>query len=404
MEYFTEQAATYAECLKKIRSRYGDNARVLMQRSVRVGGILGFFAKEGVEMSGVVGPDPSRPSLEAARAVKKVGDPEEERRKILANLKSDQALQMVLSEVKGIKDKLDSYNAPAAAEEHPTIAKIIELLSLNDFSASFSTLISERLKRDFSLEALDDFNAVQDKVVEWVGESVSIYREDSFQVRPRIMVLVGPTGVGKTTTIAKLAALFGLNALSGRSLSVRMITIDNYRIAARQQIETYGNIMGIPVSTVETFDDLRKTIAMYQDDVDLILLDTIGKSPRDYMKLAEMKELLSACGRGADVHLAIAATTKGSDIGEILQQFEPFAYRSVVLTKLDETIRVGNVISALAEKNKAISYITDGQRVPQDISRATVPRLLINLEGFKIDRRKLDARFGRESATAAERR
>jgi flagellar biosynthesis protein FlhF len=156
--------------------------------------------------------------------------------------------------------------------------------------------------------------------------------------------------------------------------------------------------MGIPVSCVETFDDLRKTIALYAQDVDLILVDTIGKSPRDVVKLAEMKQLLAACGSTADVHLALAATTKSSDMREILQQFEPFGYRSVIVTKLDETIRVGNVVSALAERGKCVSYVTDGQRVPQDISRATVVRFLINLEGFRVDRRRVDERFPQESA------
>jgi len=104
---------------------------------------------------------------------------------------------------------------------------------------------------------------------------------------------------------------------------------------------------------VETFEDLRKTIALYSQDVDLILVDTIGKSPRDNVKLAEMKQLLAACGSNAEVHLALAATTKSSDIREILQQFEPFNYRSVIVTKLDETIRIGNVVSALTERGKA---------------------------------------------------
>jgi flagellar biosynthesis protein FlhF len=410
MEYFTEQAPSHAECLRKIRTRYGDSARVLMQRSIRIGGILGFFAREGVEMSGVIGgantgsssgvagnaaaADQSKPANELLRNAKKTMDLEEEKKKFISNLKGEQTLQLVLNEVRTIKEKMDATASSAnRSDEHPTIMRINELLSLNDFSAAFSRTITERLKKEFSLEALDDFDSVQSMVVEWIGESVKLYKDEGFQTRPRVMVLVGPTGVGKTTTIAKLAAAYGIGGAGSRPISVRMITIDNYRIAARQQIETYGNIMGIPVSCVETFDDLRKTIAMYSQDVDLILVDTIGKSPRDYMKLAEMKELLSACGSSADVHLAISATTKASDMRETLQQFEPFNYRSVVVTKLDETIRVGNVVSALAEKNKTVSYITEGQRVPQDISRASVSRFLMNLEGFRIDRRRVDERF-----------
>ncbi len=391
MEYFTEQAPSHSECLRKIKTKYGEGARVLMQRSVRVGGVLGLFTREAIEMSGVVGSDPARP------APRKAPDLEEEKKKFISNLKGEQTLQLVLNEVRGLKEKIEAGAASAPrGEDHPTIARIGELLSLNDFSAAFSRGIEERMKKEFSLEALDDFETVQDTVIDWIGESIRIFKDEGFQARPRVMVLVGPTGVGKTTTIAKLAAAYGIGGAGSRPLNVRMITIDNYRIAAKQQIEIYGNIMGIPVSCVENFEDLRKTIALYSQDVDLILVDTIGKSPRDYLKLAEMKELLSACGNGADVHLAVSATTKSSDIRETLQQFEPFNYRSVVVTKLDETIRIGNVVSALVEKGKAVSYITDGQRVPQDISRASVVRFLMNLEGFRIDRRRVDERFPQE--------
>jgi flagellar biosynthesis protein FlhF len=207
------------------------------------------------------------------------------------------------------------------------------------------------------------------------------------------MILVGPTGVGKTTTIAKLAAVFGPGNKESRPLSVRMITIDNYRIGAKLQVETYGDIMKIPVSCVDNYEELRKTIALYSEGVDLILVDTIGKNPRDSVEIAEMKELLSACGSAAEVHLTVAATTKYSDMREIFQQFEPFNYRSVIITKLDETTRVGNVISVLADKGKSISYITNGQHVPDDMHKAAVIPFLINLEDFKINRDKIEKRF-----------
>ncbi len=394
MEYFTEQAQTHSECLRKIRMKYGDGARVLMQRSVRVGGVFGFFTKEAVELSGVVGADATRNA-----AAKKPTDLEEEKKKFISGLKADPTLQLLVNEVRGLKESISAGAAAAPrGEDHGTISRVRELLNLNDFSAAYIRSVEERMKKEFSLEQLNDFDAVQDTVIDWIGESIRVYKDEGFQARPRVMVLVGPTGVGKTTTIAKLAAAYGIGGAGSRPLNVRMITIDNYRIAAKQQIEIYGHIMGIPVSCVENFEDLRKTIALYSQDVDLILVDTIGKSPRDYMKLAEMKELLSACGNGADVHLAVSATTKSSDMREALQQFEPFNYRSVVVTKLDETVRIGNVVSALVEKGKSVSYVTDGQRVPQDISRASVVRFLLNLEGFRIDRRRVDERFPQETS------
>jgi flagellar biosynthesis protein FlhF len=425
MKYFVEQALTYSECLENIRVKYGERATVLMHKNIRMGGFLGLFAKDGVELTGFIpnnfgkginslpgvsgsglpgvsssaGLTSSSSSSVSPPAPRKDPDFEKEKEKVIAAAgRGDYTLQKVLQEVKEIKGMIDANASSSQEEEHPALGRIREVLDLNDFSPAFSGRILERLRKECSLAALDDYEAVQDKVLEWIGESIPLYREEKSRNRPRIMALVGPTGVGKTTTIAKLAAIFGIGNGGRRPLSVRLITIDAFRIGARQQIEAYGEIMGFPVSYVEDYDDLKKTIALYAEGVDLILVDTIGKSPRDAMKLGEMKQLLDACGSRAEVHLALAATTKASDLKEILRQFEPFNYRSVIITKLDETIRVGNVVSVLAEGGKFVSYITVGQKVPQDIKKATAVHFLTNLEGFRVNRAKIEKRFPEDEA------
>jgi flagellar biosynthesis protein FlhF len=213
-------------------------------------------------------------------------------------------------------------------------------------------------------------------------------------------VLVGPTGVGKTTTIAKLAAMYGIDSDGNRKRDIRVLTIDNYRIGARQQIETYGQIMDIPVSFVESSEDMRKQLALYSES-DMVFIDTIGKSPRDFRRLGEMNELLAICGPRARVHLAVSATTKAADVAEIASQFEPFKYEAVVVTKLDETNRAGNIISVLSERNKPISFTTSGQRVPQDLDRASVLDLLLHLEGFGLPRERLEQKFAPEPVRSA---
>jgi flagellar biosynthesis protein FlhF len=416
MEYFIEQALTYTECLNKIRMKYGDRVTILYHKNIRMGGILGLFAKDGVEVTGYtsnnvvksggfssMSPVPGLslgtggpPVSETPGLRKQPLDFEEEKKKILdttGNKGGESALQMVLKEVRTLKERIEANAASNPAEEHPTLSRIEDILFRNDFSPTYSQNILERIKRECSIEALNDYTAVQDKVLEWIGESITIYKEEKFQRLPRIVVLVGPTGVGKTTTIAKLAAIYGIGNSGRRPISVRMITIDAFRIGAKAQIEAYGNIMALPVSYVEDADDLKKTIAQYSEGVDLILIDTIGKSPRDSAKLGEMKQILDACGTQAELYLAVAATTKSSDLKEILRQFEPFNYRSVIVTKLDETIRVGNMISALSDFGKSVSYITDGQKVPSNIQKATVVRFLINLEGFQVNRTKIENRF-----------
>lgn len=398
MQYFTEQAPTHREALDRVRAKYGEQAQVLSHRTVRTGGLLGLFAREAVEVTGYI-----RPAAAPQARPQSKADLEEEKRKILERAraeqaKSDEALERVLDEIRDLKTRIDDRARPSPeAEDHEAIRRADELLSQNDFTESFRRELVASLRRDFTLEGLEDWPEVEAALLERIGDCVEVWREPPARSSrgPRVLALVGPTGVGKTTTIAKLAAIYAVGIGGEKPKSVRMITIDNYRIGARQQIETYGNIMGVPVSCVETAEDLKKTLALHSD-ADLVLVDTIGKSPRDAVRLAEMQRLVAACGPQAEVHLAVTATMKTSDMAETLRQFEPFGYRAVVLTKLDETNRVGNAISVLAERRKALSYVTTGQRVPQDIERAAVPALLTRLEGFRIDRARLDARYGGE--------
>jgi flagellar biosynthesis protein FlhF len=447
MIQFTEQAYDWDECMDKIRAKYGERFTILSRKAIRLGGFLGFFTKEGIEVSGYVSnryeknssglvtfqgsnfsgpaggpsavpassstvsgpaltgssgvfsregeaPFPLRDSGPRAEAGSRAEplDFEEAKRRVLAIAGKDLTMQQVLATVQEIKEKI-GQTASSSGEEHSNLKRLRECLTLNDFSAKYQEMILARVKKECSLETLEDFDALQDAVLEMIGESIRIYREKPASRRPRIMILVGPTGVGKTTTIAKLAAVYALPDPGTKPLSVRMITIDSLRIGARSQIEAYGKIMGIPVAYVDSHEELRKTVALFSEGVDLILIDTFGKSPRDAVKLGEMKHTLDACGSRAEVHLALIAATKTSDLQDILRQFEPFNYQSVVITKMDETVRIGNMISALAEKGKSVSYITNGQTVPTDIKRAEVTHFLCNLEGFQVNRQKLEARF-----------
>jgi flagellar biosynthesis protein FlhF len=410
-QFFIEQARTYEEAESKARKKYGERLTILQRETVRIrGGFLNIFSQEGVKITGIIpffnrGAVPQKEAYSAGKlpmqttaqvnmpVQKAAPDFAGEKEKILALAGKDNALKEVLAEVRNIKDKLESQGLAASQEEHPTFNRIDDLLTLNDFPVSFRKTLLDRMRKEITVDGLNNFNAVQDMVLEWIGDSVKIYENDKFRVRPRIMILVGPTGVGKTTTVAKLAASFGLDEKGSHKRRVVLVTIDSYRIGAKQQLEVYSNVMEFPCFSVTDYDELKRIIAMNSEGTDLILIDTIGKSPRDIVKLGEMKMLLDACGTVAEVHLVVAATTKSSDLAEIFRHFESFNYRSVIVTKIDETIRTGNVIGVLSEKAKPVSYITDGQKVPTDIKKASVIQFLINLEGFKVNRIKLEERF-----------
>jgi flagellar biosynthesis protein FlhF len=388
MQYFTVQARSDREALEKMKASYGDEARILTHRSVRLGGVRGLFGLEGVELTGYLSEDGARR--------RKPPDAEEEKKKILENVRREQTLQVLLKEIQGLRESLQVRGGPSDGERtHPTVERIDELLRANEFTEEFAAGIRERIRTTFPLGELESFGRVQNAVVEWIGERIAIDPPPQLASgKPTVVVLVGPTGVGKTTTVAKLAAVYGIGSARSPARRVRIVTIDNYRIAAKQQIETYAEIMRIPVTLVESTADLEKAMALAQD-ADLVLVDTIGRSPRDLDKLAEMKQILDAIAAPLKrTYLALSATTKASDVEEVLRQFEPFGYRAVVLTKLDETLRIGAVVSSLARRVKPVAWLCDGQGVPQDIAEATVPRLLMNMEGFRIDRGAVEARHG----------
>ncbi len=385
MQYFTIQAYSLSEALERMKRQYGERARMLTHRGIRIGGFLGLFAKEGVEVTGYI-------SNDGGAAAKQASSLESEKKKILESAKKEQSINVILKEIQELKSSLASSGEKRQVR-HPTIERIEEILDANDFTGSYIRKIAARLGEEFSLSDLSDFSRIQETVLVWIGEDIAV--SPPFRIsdrKPVIYIVVGPTGVGKTTTIAKLAAIYGIGKQKAAHAQVRMITIDNYRIAAKKQIETYADIMQIPVTFAETYNDLAKAVALYQD-TDLILVDTIGKSPSDFEKLADMKRILMAAGGAHETHVAVSATTKASDIEEVLRQFEPFAYKSVIVTKLDETNRIGNVISVLSEKGKPISYLTDGQVVPQDIQEASVLAFLLKIEGLRAGRDFLEKKF-----------
>lgn len=186
---------------------------------------------------------------------------------------------------------------------------------------------------------------------------------------PRIIALVGPTGVGKTTTTAKLAAMYALN----RGNKVALITMDIFRVGAVEQLKTYSRIMGIPLEVASTPKELEKAVEKHSA-CDLIFIDTAGRSHKDKEKLDEMKNFLDH-KMPMEVYLCLSATTKDRELEEILNRFRIFQISKVVFTKIDECESFGNMVNLLMKDNLQIAYFTTGQRVPEDIEIATPAKL-----------------------------
>ena len=177
-----------------------------------------------------------------------------------------------------------------------------------------------------------------------------------------VVALVGPTGVGKTTTIAKLAAKF---ALCHGHRSVALITTDNFRIGARDQLQTYGRILNVPVRPATNADEMDDALNLLGDRR-LILIDTAGMAAA-HERVADQCDILRAAGRGLTTLLTLSATTENAAVQRALRLFADFRPDACVLTKLDEAASLGGLISALVQADLPIAFATDGQRVPEDL-------------------------------------
>lgn len=186
---------------------------------------------------------------------------------------------------------------------------------------------------------------------------------------PHVVALIGPTGVGKTTTIAKLAANLKLR----EKHRVGLITLDTYRIAAVDQLKRYADIIGAPLRVVNGVDDLREAMRAMAD-VDFLLIDTAGRSPNDALKLNELKSLLTVAGPD-EVHLVLSTTASSECLQLAINRFADVRVDKVIFTKLDEAAHVGVVLNTLRKVNKGLSYITTGQDVPDDIEVGKGKRL-----------------------------
>jgi len=185
----------------------------------------------------------------------------------------------------------------------------------------------------------------------------------------RVAALVGPTGVGKTTTVAKLAAYAQLHLKQ----KVALLTLDTYRMAAVDQLQQYAQILQVPLHVALTVEDLRSALRFYQDRA-LVLIDTPGHSPKDTETLNQLRGLLDELPE-VETHLVLSATTKPRDLTEIALRYEPLHPTRLLFTKLDETSTYGPILSTLARVKRPLSYLGTGQEVPEALELATSRRV-----------------------------
>lgn len=221
--------------------------------------------------------------------------------------------------------------------------------------------IGSSIKKESNISSL--LSAVYQKLILKLGEPAEITLSD----KPKIILFIGPTGVGKTTTIAKLASYYKLE----KQCRVAFMTADTYRIAAVEQLNTYASIISCPISVIYSSDEAEDALNDFKD-YDLIFVDTAGRSHKDEDQMLELLELIKTIKGMSDkfdfeCYLALSATTKYKDLINIAEVYKDIPDYRIIFTKLDETCALGNILNVRLATGAQLSYTTSGQNVPNDI-------------------------------------
>lgn len=249
------------------------------------------------------------------------------------------------------------------AIRNKSIDLIMEQLTSNEVSYTYAKQIVDEITHTGNVRTLDDMlSGVYQKIILKLGQvqPINMNKEEK---KPKIILFIGPTGVGKTTTIAKLSSKLILE----QKKKLAILTADTYRISAVEQIKTYASILSIPVEVLYEKEEVEKILPKYKD-YDYILVDTAGRSHKNKDRMDDLKEFMEGFSKyTTSVYLVLSATTKYKDLKKIVDLYEDISDCNLIFTKLDETDAIGNILNIKLDTGMTLSYVSYGQNVPDDI-------------------------------------
>jgi len=360
-------ANTMPEVMKKVRNDLGHDAVILNSKEVETGGFFGFFTKKSIEVIAAIDttltvrkPEPARKVIERKVETERIDD-----RKNVEIMNEIQQLKSLIQTMSN--EKVDSN------KEYPEpFAKVDDHLSVQEVSQSLRLVVmKEALKRWYNL---DDTEKKEELILQWVkkilSEEIAGIDMGGITFQKKFINIVGPTGVGKTTTIAKIAA----DSVLKKRKKVALITTDTYRIAAVEQLRTYAKILNIPLEVVYSVDDFKKAKELFAD-YDLVLVDSAGRNFRNRLYVEELKKVIDFNDE-VETFLVLSLTSKYRDMEAIYEQFSLINIQKLIFTKKDETSYYGAMLNMVAKYRIGVAYITTGQNVPDDIIEGSSERMI----------------------------
>jgi len=380
MDVKTFRARSMQEALSLVRRDLGPDAAVLHTREVR--GLWRWLGGRRIEV--MASANVNVPRRMAARratgspmAATPIAAPRHDERRTCRDNESG-AVEDFYSMAEGLRRQSEK----ARGSEMPqTLFRLFTDLIEAEVSEELARELVQRVQGDMATDPGapgNDTMLMKARIARLIEEEIAI--TGPIRVLPgerRIVALVGPTGVGKTTTIAKLAANYRLR----EKCRVGLITVDTYRIAAVDQLRTYADIMDLPMEVVSTPREVRQALGRL-GELDLVFMDTAGRSPRDELKIQELRSVLAEAG-AHEVHLVLSSVASAASLTKMAGQFAEVGATALVLTKLDEATGLGNLLPVLRTSKLPLSYLTDGQNVPDDIEVADRRKLARGVLGME---------------------
>lgn len=365
-------AASMPEAMKQIRAELGHDAVILNSKEVETGGLFGFFTKKSIEVIAAIDqmPQVKRPTPKPVqpKMVKQEIEPvlPKERFEKLKPSQDQEQLMKEIQQLKTMVHTISNQQQPSEKEYPEPFQQIEDQLLEQEVNKSIRLeLMKHLLKKWYSTEKEESEQIdIAKEVKAYLESMVADVDMGGIDFSKKYINIVGPTGVGKTTTIAKIAA----HSVLKKHKKVALITTDTYRIAAVEQLKTYSKILNIPFEVAYSIEDFRKAKEQFSS-YDLVLVDSAGRNFRNSLYVEEIRKIIDFNDE-METYLVLALTSKYKDMKSIFEQFSLISIQKLIFTKKDETSYYGAMLNMMHDFHVGVAYITTGQNVPDDIVEA----------------------------------